>query len=105
MKCEDCGKYFGLNEGILAEIRNGEIVTDSCSPYTKLTELCQECFDNIKVKNRGGKRVGAGRKKSDNPRVKTSITIKSDDKEWLNNREEKTSELIDLAFILLREKY
>ncbi len=51
---------------------------------------------------RGGKREGAGRPITGHARIKTSITLNQDDKEWLNKQEEKTADLIDLAFKLLR---
>ncbi len=53
-------------------------------------------------KNRGGKREGAGRPVTGDARIKTSITLKRDDKNWLFRQKEKTSELIDIAIKLLR---
>lgn len=52
----------------------------------------------------GGKREGAGRHRSLEKRIKTSITLKPDDKKWLDSNLEKISDLIDKAMVLLRNK-
>ncbi len=54
--------------------------------------------------SRGGKREGAGRPSTGDARIKTSITLKRDDKNWLFSQKEKTSELIDSALKLLRNQ-
>ena len=45
--CEDCGKSYNDGEGILAEIQDNKIVMTSCSPFTILTQLCNECWEKI----------------------------------------------------------
>lgn len=44
-KCEECGKTYGSNEGILAEVVDNKIVFTGCSPFTKLTQLCNDCVE------------------------------------------------------------
>lgn len=47
--CEECGKEYMFPDGILAEIRDNKIVMDSCSPFTVLTKLCNECVKKLGI--------------------------------------------------------
>ncbi len=58
---------------------------------------------NMNKSNHGGRRKGAGRPVTGDARIKTSITLRPDDKNWLSKQKQKTSELIDLALKLLRK--
>ena len=49
-RCENCGKKFNFPDGIMAEIKNGCVVAESCSPSTKITELCNQCVDELNIK-------------------------------------------------------
>ena len=47
--CENCGKIYTACEGILAEIKDNKIVMESCSPFIKLTKLCNDCVEKLKI--------------------------------------------------------
>lgn len=48
--CENCGKKFNISNGILAEIVDNKIVMNNCSPFTKITELCDKCVEELGIK-------------------------------------------------------
>ena len=44
-KCDECGKGFDYEYGILAEVRDNKVVFDNCTPFTSLTCLCDSCVE------------------------------------------------------------
>ena len=48
-KCEHCGKEFTFPDGILAEIKDNKVVMETCSPFTKLSELCMGCVEELGI--------------------------------------------------------
>ena len=57
-----------------------------------------------KNKNRGGSREGAGRPSLGSARIKTSITLTKDHKEWLDGQSDSLSMSISKAIQLLIAK-
>ena len=51
---------------------------------------------------RGGKRAGAGRHKTDNPRIKSSVTIKPELYAWVKSQPESISNLVNDGLELLK---
>ncbi len=48
-KCENCNKEFECYDGILAEIIDNKVVMTSCTPFTKLTSLCNDCVKELNI--------------------------------------------------------
>jgi hypothetical protein len=48
-KCMNCKKRFNYDDGVVAEIVDNKIVTNSCHQYTPLTELCNVCVEKLGV--------------------------------------------------------
>lgn len=49
MICQKCEKEFDFGDGILAEVVDNKIITDTCNPFTELTELCSACVDELGI--------------------------------------------------------
>jgi len=48
-KCRECGEYFTIRQGILAEIKDGRVVMGDCSPFTNITALCNKCVEKLGI--------------------------------------------------------
>lgn len=48
-KCENCDNDFEYPDGIIAEIIDNKVVMTNCSPFTKLTTLCNNCVEKLKI--------------------------------------------------------
>ena len=48
--CDNCGKHFNFPNGIMAEIKNGCVVVESCSPATNISTLCNECVKQLNIR-------------------------------------------------------
>lgn len=46
-QCECCQQDYEIQNGIIAEIKDGQIITDLCTPFTKLVQLCNDCSEHF----------------------------------------------------------